>query len=126
MTVRYRLREGVRWSDGEPFTSADVRFSWRSIMTDPKVASREGYEQIDDVETPDDLTTVVRYRALDPAYLGRFDTILPRHLLENANASVRAAYGRTPLGTGPFRIAEFVPGDHITAERDPRARNAPL
>ncbi|HKW77947.1 MAG TPA: peptide ABC transporter substrate-binding protein, partial [Candidatus Limnocylindria bacterium] len=125
MTVRYRLREGVRWSDGEAFTSADVRFTWRAIMTDSKVASREGYDRIDDVETIDDLTAVVRYRALDPAYLTRFDVILPRHLLDNATPAVRASYGRMPLGTGPFRIVEFAAGDHVTAERNPQARVRP-
>ena len=126
MTVRYRLREGVRWSDGAPFTSADVRFTWKSIMSDPKVSSREGYDRIADVETPDDLTAVVRYASLDPAYLGRFDVILPRHLLEGVTDAVRTAYGRAPLGTGPFRISEFAAGDHVTAERNPSARNRPL
>jgi peptide/nickel transport system substrate-binding protein len=126
MTVRYRLRDGVKWSDGAPFTSADVRFTWRSIMTDPKVSTREGYDRIEDVESPDTLTAIVRYRALDPAYATRFDTILPAHLLENAADSVRLAYGRAPLGTGPFRITEFAAGDHVTAERNTNARTPPL
>src|SRR5258706_1391653 len=126
MTVRYRLRDGVTWSDGAPFSSSDVRFTWRTIMSDPKVSSRDGYDRIDDVETPDALTALVRYRALDPAYATRFDMILPRHLLENAPDAVRVGYGRAPLGTGPFRIAEFVAGDHGTAERNPNARTRPL
>ncbi len=126
MTVRYQLRDGVKWSDGAPFTSADVRFTWRTIMTDPKISSRDGYDRIDDVETPDALTAIVRYRALDPAYATRFDAILPQHLLENAADSVRVAYGRAPLGTGPFRITEFAAGDHVTAERNANARSRPL
>ncbi len=126
MTVRYQLRDGVKWSDGAPFTSADVRFTWRTIMTDPKISSRDGYDRIDDVETPDALTAIVRYRALDPAYATRFDAILPQHLLENAADSVRLAYGRAPLGTGPFRITEFAAGDHVTAERNANARSRPL
>jgi len=119
MSVRYQLRSGVKWSDGAPFTSADVRFTWKSIMSDPKVSTREGYDRIDDVETPDDVTAVIRYRVLDPAYTSRFDVILPRHLLDGAPDAVRLAYGRAPLGTGPFRITEFVAGDHVTAERNP-------
>jgi peptide/nickel transport system substrate-binding protein len=126
MTVRYRLRDGVKWSDGAPLTSADIRFTWRAIMTDPKVSSRDGYDRIDDVETPDALTAIVRYRALDPAYATRFDAILPQHLLENATDAVRVGYGRAPLGTGPFRITEFAAGDHVTAERNPNARTPPL
>jgi len=117
MTVRYSLREGVRWSDGEPFTSADVLFTWRAIMSDPKVSTREGYDQIDGIDTPDAYTAVVHYRSLYPAYLTRFDAIVPRHVLEGASEAARADYGRRPLGTGPFRITEFASGSHVTAER---------
>ena len=117
MTVRYALRDGVRWSDGEPFTSADVLFTWRAIMTDPKVSTREGYDLIDRVDTPDARTAVVHYRSLYPAYLTRFDTIVPRHVLDGASEAARAEYGRRPVGTGPFRITEFAAGSHVIAER---------
>ncbi len=122
MTVRYSLRAGVRWSDDVPLTAADVAFTWRTIMSDPKVASREGYDLIDAVDTPDDLTVVVRYRGIYPAYGSRFDAVLPRHLLAGVDDIAKTDYGRKPLGTGPFRISEFVPGDHVTAERNPHYR----
>src|SRR5438132_3054776 len=118
MVVRWTIRDGVRWSDGAPLTSADVRFTWRTVMSDPKVATREGYDRMTDVETPDERTVVVRYRAVDVAYATRFDALLPRHLLEGADAAALAAYARAPLGTGPFRITEFASGDHVTAERN--------
>lgn len=124
MTVRYELRDAVRWSDGEPLTSEDVRFTWRAIMTDPKASSREGYELIDSIDTPDPRTATVRYRSIYPAYLTRFDAVAPKHLLEGASEAVRAEYGRSPLGTGPFRITEFAAGSHVTAERNPRYRTA--
>src|SRR5207247_4416932 len=104
MSVRWTLRPGIRWSDGAPLTSADVRFTWRAVMTDPRVASREGYDRIADVEIPDDLTVIVRYRTIDVAFATRFDALLPRHLLEGADAAALTAYARAPLGTGPFRI----------------------
>ena len=118
MVVRWTIRDGVRWSDGAPLTSADVRFTWRTVMSDPRVATREGYDRMTDVETPDERTVVVRYRAVDVAYATRFDALLPRHLLEGADAAAVAAYARAPLGTGPFRITEFASGDHVTAERN--------
>src|SRR5579859_6304127 len=62
MTVRYRLTPGVTWSDGAPLTSADVRYTWQRIMSDPKVSTREGYDQIASIDTPDDLTADVTYR----------------------------------------------------------------
>ncbi|MBM4435529.1 MAG: hypothetical protein FJ028_10645, partial [Chloroflexi bacterium] len=119
MQVRYVLREGVTWSDGAPLSSADVRFTWERVMRDPRVATREGYDLIDGIDTPDAQTVVVRYRQVYPPYLTRFDAILPRHALEGADP---AAYGRTPLGTGPFRISEFASGQQITAVRNPRYR----
>src|SRR5439155_15502451 len=124
MSIRWTLRPGVRWSDGVPLVSADVRFTWRAVMTDPRVASREGYDRIADVETPDDLTAIVRYRTIDVAFATRFDALLPRHLLDGADAAALTAYSRAPLGTGPFRITEFVSADHVTAERNPNYRVA--
>ncbi len=121
MTVTYRLNPGVRWADGARFTSDDVRYTWLTVMSDQRVASREGYDRIADVETPDPLTAVVRYRAAYASYLDRFDVILPQHALAGQDLD-RTSYGRSPLGTGPFRITEFVDGDHITAERNPQYR----
>ena len=122
MSVRWTLRPDLRWSDGTPLTSADLRFTWRSVMTDPRATTREGYDLITDIETPDERTALVRYRAIDAAYASRFDAVLPRHVLEGATEAAVAAYSRAPLGTGPFRITEFVSGDHVTAERNERYR----
>lgn len=122
MRVRYRLRDGIVWSDGAPFTSADVRFTWERVMVDTKVASREGYDLITAIDTPDEHTVDVRYRELYGAYLTRFDAILPRHAL--AGIADLTAYGTAPLGTGPFRIVEFARGSHVIAERNERYRIA--
>src|SRR2546430_9850880 len=123
MTVRYALRPNVVWSDGVALSSADVKFTWQTVMHDPLVATREGYDLIDDVETPDDLTAIVRYRQPYPAYATRFDALLPRHVLEGQDAS-KTDYPRRPIGTGPFVITEFASGDHLPAERKPRYLHA--
>ena len=122
MTVRWSIRPGLRWSDDAPVTSADVRFTWQAVMSDPQAASREGYDLMTDVETPDERTAVVRYREVDVAYTTRFGGLLPAHVLAGASAETVAAYARAPLGTGPFRITEFVSGDHVTAVRNDRYR----
>src|SRR3979490_2204384 len=93
-------------------------------MTDPLVSTREGYELITDIETPDERTALVRYRAIDAAYATRFDAVLPQHVLEGATDTAVAASARPPLGPGPVRITEFVSGDHVTAERNDRYRVA--
>jgi len=128
MLVTYRLTPDVRWSDGTPFTSADVKFTWQAIMRDPKVVSREGYDKIDEIETPDPVTAVVRYREVYAPYATRFDAIVPKHILENVADVGKSDFVRLPIGTGPFKITEFVAADHITAERNPnyRIKDRPL
>ncbi len=124
MEVTYRLREGLVWSDGAPLTSDDIRYTWQTVMTDPKVTSREGYDLITAVAVPDLRTAVVRYRQVYAGYLTRFDAILPAHLLRDKGDAARLAYGRAPLGTGPFRFVAFNAGEQIVAERNERYRTS--
>ena len=55
LTITYKLKKGIKWSDGAPFTAADVKFTWEALVN-PKnlVKSRSGYELIESVDTPDD------------------------------------------------------------------------
>lgn len=64
LTYTYRLRKGVQFADGRPFTSADVKFSF-DVMRDPAVNAqhmRPTYEDVESLETPDPHTVIVRYR----------------------------------------------------------------
>src|SRR5262245_38905474 len=56
MDVTYKLKPGLKWSDGVALTSADIKFTWQVWLSDPKVTTREGYDQITGIDTPDDLT----------------------------------------------------------------------
>jgi peptide/nickel transport system substrate-binding protein len=122
MDVTYKLVPGVLWADGKPFTSADVAFTWKMIMSDPKVTSKEGYEKVTSVDTPDPLTAVVHYKEVYAAYATRFTEMFSKAALEGLADISKSEFTRKPLGTGPFKITEFVSGDHITAERNPNYR----
>ena len=65
MVVTYKLRPGVKWADGEPVTSADVKFTWEAIK-DPKYLGpeKDGTEEIERIETPDPLTVVIYYKQI--------------------------------------------------------------
>ncbi len=128
MDVTYTLKSSVLWSDGKPFTSADVKFTWQAIMRDPKVTSREGYDKIDSIDTPNDTTVVIHYQEIYAPFATRFGAILPKHVLESFEDMSKSDYGRKPVGTGPFVVTEFAAGDHITAERNPnyRVKDKPL
>ena len=122
LDVTYKLQSGVKWSDGQPFSSADVKFTWETILKDPKVTTREGYDKIDSVDTPDSLTVVLHYKEVYAPYASRFQWLLPKHLLDGVADISKSDYVRAPLGTGPFKITEFKSADHITAERNPNYR----
>ena len=73
----YHLRGGVRWHDGVPFTSRDVAFSWRAVMSPRNnVLHREGYDQVVRIDTPDDRTVVVHLKRRDPPFVTQFFTTL--------------------------------------------------
>ena len=123
LVVTFELRSNVRWSDGAPLTAEDAVFG-RQIACDPdtptdkyECARTAGY-------TVDDALTTVWVGL--PGHLSsqsqtNFWTPLPYHVLGTMTAAEILAgdYGRQPLGWGPFRLLEWVPGSHITLERNP-------
>jgi peptide/nickel transport system substrate-binding protein len=122
MTVTYKLKDGITWSDGKPVTSSDVKFTWESLLKDPKVTSREGYDKIESIETPDPNTVVMRYKEIYAPYLSRFTVLYPKHVLDGVADISTHEYSRKPLGTGPFVVTEFKAADSITLERNPNYR----
>lgn len=120
--IRFTLRDGVRWHDGVPFTSADLAFTYRAIMNE-KVASprRSDFELVDSVETPDARTVVVRYKKpFSPALLSWMTAILPEHILGKLDPSKwPEAYNRAPVGTGPFKFGEWKTNEFIRLKKNP-------
>ncbi|GFP24207.1 peptide/nickel transport system substrate-binding protein, partial [Candidatus Hakubella thermalkaliphila] len=79
-TITYKLREGITWSDGEPLTSQDIKFTWETIMNpDWLIISRVGYEKIESIETPDPLTAIVKFKEPYAPWKDIFRGILPKH-----------------------------------------------
>jgi peptide/nickel transport system substrate-binding protein len=126
------LRRGVTWSDGTPFTSADVAFTMRAVFdktAESVLASvfTIGGQPVT-VETPDAATVVLTFAAPSGAGLNLLDAlpILPRHKLEAAldAGTFKDAWGAaTPpsemTGTGPFILREYLPGQRLVFERNP-------
>jgi peptide/nickel transport system substrate-binding protein len=138
-THTFHLRAGVVWSDGTPFTSADVLFSLQAAY-EPNVKSvvaeslTVGGQPIK-ATAPDDATVVMTYAAPSGPGVRLLDMlpILPRHKLEAAFSSgtLAQAWGTaTPpgeiVGTGPFILREYQPGQRLVFDRNPRYwRKAP-
>jgi peptide/nickel transport system substrate-binding protein len=134
MDVTYKLKPGLKWSDGVALTSADIKFTWQVWLSDPKVTTREGYDQITGIDTPDDLTAVMHYKSVYAPYPTRFGSLFSKHSLEKETAQCtgtplvcdysKADYVRKPLGTGPFMVTDFKAGESITLDRNPNYRVA--
>jgi ABC-type transport system substrate-binding protein len=120
--IRFTLRDGVRWHDGAPFTSADVAFTCRAIM-DEKVASprRSDFDLVESVGTPDPKSVIVRYKKpFSPALLSWMGAILPEHLLGKLDPSKwPEAYNRAPVGTGPFKFDFWKTNEFIRLKKNP-------
>jgi peptide/nickel transport system substrate-binding protein len=119
MDVTWHLRPNVRWHDGRPFTSADVKFTVDAI-NDPTYnpESTDGFDRIRSVDTPDALTAVVHYREVYAPYALQFVRgCLPKHVLQGRDIDRATDYNRKLLGTGPYRVSEWKTGEYILLER---------
>jgi peptide/nickel transport system substrate-binding protein len=131
-TITWKLKEGVLWSDGKPFTAADVVFT-HQFITKPEVGSTssEFYIDVKSVEAVDDLTIKVTFVRPTPnpmdAFVGGSGMILPQHLFKDfLGAQARSAPGNTaPVGTNAFQVKTFKPGDTIVFEPNPNFRGEP-
>jgi len=120
LTITFHLHRGVKWHDGAPFTSRDVRYTYRVII-DPKTptAYAEDFKQVKSLTTPDDHTVVVTYdKPFAPALASWGTNILPAHLLEGQDIT-KSPLARKPVGTGPYRFKEWVAGQKIVLEYNP-------
>ena len=119
----FKLRQGVTWHDGAPFTAADVKFTIDNIMN-PQVNAlfRSNLVGLKGAEVVDDRTARL---VLDkpfsslPIQLGYNIAMAPKHLLDGKDLNSLDEYVQNPIGTGPFRIREIVKGSHIAMEAFP-------
>jgi peptide/nickel transport system substrate-binding protein len=125
LSVTWKLKRGVRWHDGKPFTADDVVFT-AAYAADPETASVSigSYKDIK-VEKVDDFTVVVRFKKPMPfwadALVGARGMILPKHLFSDyfGSKSRDAPTNLKPVGTGPYRFVDFRPGDLVRGELNP-------
>ena len=117
LTITFHLRRGVKWHDGHPFTSRDVLFTYM-VTVDPKTptAYAEDFKQVKKAEAPDPYTFRVTYaKPFAPALESWGASILPAHLLENKDIT-KSELARQPVGTGPYRFKEWLPGQQVVLE----------
>lgn len=122
LTYTFHLKKNIRWQDGQPFTARDVLFSFERIR-DPKVDAahlRNYYQDIEKLEVLDDFTVRYRYRipyfrALE--FCGGIP-IVPAHLFKESDDFNQHPIGRSPLGTGPYKLLRWDTGKEIVLVRN--------
>jgi peptide/nickel transport system substrate-binding protein len=125
MSVTWKLKKGVEWHDGRPFTADDVVFNWEYASDPATAATTIGDYRGATVEKLDPLSVRVQFEKPTPFWARLFvaagGMIIPKHLFEPyKGANSRAAPGNLkPVGTGPYRFVEFTPGDLVRGERNP-------
>jgi peptide/nickel transport system substrate-binding protein len=123
MDVTYRLKPGLKWSDGQPLTASDVAFTWRVIVSPQTqgVLSPDGYTGISKIDIHDPLRFTLHFDHVYPKYLTLFPAVLPEHRLGSIGFAQLAGdpfWARPDVVSGPFKISELVPDDHITLVRN--------
>jgi peptide/nickel transport system substrate-binding protein len=121
LTYTFKLREGVKWHDGEDFSSEDVKFSLETLKKfGPR--ARITFAAIKTVEAPDAHTVVVKLDRPAPYLLKSLTStespIVPRHAYPNPDDPRSSKNNNAPIGTGPFVLVEWVQGSHVTLRKN--------
>ncbi len=121
-SVTFKLRDGVKWHDGTPFTSADVKYTFEEILKKHHPRGRATFANLESVETPDKLTAVFKLSkpsAYMMAALSASESpVLPKHLYEKGDPTTSPQLA-APVGTGPFKFAEWQRGKFIRLVKNP-------
>lgn len=119
----FRLRRGVRWHDGQPFTSADVKYTYENVLLQLHARTRASMgSAIDGIDTPSRYTVVFRFKRPYAPLLQQMDVtegpILPKHIYEGSDPNTNPRNTR-PVGTGPYRFVSYDAGSQVVLERNP-------
>ena len=120
LVYKFKLREGVRWHDGKPFTSADVAHSIEILKT-AHPRGRTTFGSVKSIETPDDHNVVLTLDVATPYLLTALSAaespIVPAHIYKGTDPATNPA-NSAPIGTGPFKFKEWVRGSHVEYVRN--------
>ncbi len=126
LSVTWKLKRGVQWHDGKPFTADDVVFTWE-FAADPATAATTlgNYKDIARIDKLDSHTVKVVFKNPTPfwpiAFCGTGGHIIAKHVFEpfKGSKSREAPANTKPVGTGPYRIVDFRANDVVRAELNP-------
>ncbi|GAK71903.1 putative ABC transporter substrate-binding protein [Agrobacterium rubi TR3 = NBRC 13261] len=131
LSMTWKLKPDVKWSDGTPFTADDVIFTWKYCTApDGGCAQAAQYEGVKTIEAPDAHTVKITFTEPKPypysAFVGGQSPVIQKKQFENcvgAKAPGCTAANFGPIGTGPFVVKDFKPNDVISFIANPNYRD---
>lgn len=123
LTSTFHLRPNLKWSDGQPLTADDAKFTF-DVIRDPRNASpyKSNFDQIASTDVADPMTLKVTLKAPACSFLlnAMSMPVLPKHALANSTDLTKDPFNAEPsTGSGPFVFKERQKGDHITLVANP-------
>lgn len=124
-TFTFNLRHDVKWQDGEPFTSADVKFTIKKIIIPFHSRAKVYYSHLSSIDTPTPYKVVFNLDKPVPFFLKAFQPtetpIYPKHILEKENLDKirQSGFWQHPIGTGPFELAKWKKGSYLLFKKNP-------
>ncbi|GAC1325489.1 MAG: ABC transporter substrate-binding protein [Chloroflexota bacterium] len=121
-TYTFSLRQGVTWHDGQPFTSADVKYTFEQVLAKYHPRTSTTFKQLGvTVDMPDPQTAVVNLQQPFAPFLVQMSVfeapILPKHLYDGSDPTTNPI-NQAPVGTGPFKFTEWNRGSTIKVVRN--------
>ena len=124
-SVTWKLKKGVQWHDGQAFTADDVIFNWEYAADPATAATTNGTYKDLKVDKVDSHTVKITFAKPSPfwadAFVGVRGMLIPKHLFSSfkGDKSREAPANLKPVGTGPYRFADFKPGDIVRGDLNP-------
>ena len=119
LSITYDLRDGVKWHDGQPFTSADVKFTFDLIHDQNLSEYGQWLTDMTSVDTPDASTVVVNFSKPQAFNPGLSIPILPEHIWSGKSAEdIQKFANDQPVGTGPYTFVQWKQGESLTIKRN--------
>lgn len=125
LTWTFNLRKDVKWGDGQPFTSADVVYTFENIVLDPKLGANgaSNYKDVKKVVATNDYQVqfvLSKPWASLPTYLAQYTKILPKHIFKGQDPWKLTSFDKQqPIGTGPYQVTKYVSGQYVELQPNP-------